>query len=51
MAGGPGMNERVLVVEDEPNLAAGLAENLRAEGYVVDSLGDGAEAARRGRSR
>jgi len=38
------MNERVLVVEDEPNLAAGLAENLRAEGYVVDSLGDGAEA-------
>ena len=40
------MNERVLVVEDEPNLAAGLAENLRAEGYAVDSLGDGAEAVR-----
>jgi two-component system alkaline phosphatase synthesis response regulator PhoP len=30
-----------LVVEDDPHLAAGLAENLRAEGYVVDTASDG----------
>ena len=40
------MSGRVLLVEDEPNLAAGLAENLRAEGYAVDVLGDGLEALR-----
>ena len=41
------MNEpvyRVLVVEDDPHLAAGVVENLRAEGYEVDSLGDGRRA-------
>jgi two-component system alkaline phosphatase synthesis response regulator PhoP len=41
------MNEplyRVLVVEDDPHLAAGVAENLRAEGYEVDSVGDGRKA-------
>ncbi|MGH8149463.1 MAG: response regulator transcription factor [Steroidobacteraceae bacterium] len=32
---------RVLVVEDDPALAAGLAENLRAEGYGVDTADDG----------
>lgn len=34
----------VLVVEDDPHLAAGLAENLRAEGYLVHHIGDGSEA-------
>ncbi len=32
---------RILVVEDDPFLAAGLAENLRAEGFAVDTLHDG----------
>jgi two-component system alkaline phosphatase synthesis response regulator PhoP len=35
---------RVLVVEDDPLLALGLVENLRAEGYVVSQVGDGREA-------
>jgi two-component system, OmpR family, alkaline phosphatase synthesis response regulator PhoP len=35
---------RVLVVEDEPHLAAGVVENLRAEGYEVDSVADGRRA-------
>jgi len=34
----------VLVVEDDPHLAAGVVENLRAEGYQVDSVGDGRKA-------
>lgn len=34
----------VLVVEDDPHLAAGLAENLRAEGYRVEHVGDGRAA-------
>jgi two-component system, OmpR family, alkaline phosphatase synthesis response regulator PhoP len=32
---------RVLVVEDDPHLAAGVMENLRAEGYEVASAVDG----------
>ena len=32
---------RVLVVEDDPHLAAGVAENLRAEGYDVHTVNDG----------
>ncbi len=28
----------ILVVEDDPHLAAGVVENLRAEGYEVDSV-------------
>ncbi|HEY5101645.1 MAG TPA: response regulator transcription factor [Steroidobacteraceae bacterium] len=32
---------RTLVVEDDPHLAAGLTENLRAEGYAVDVAADG----------
>jgi two-component system alkaline phosphatase synthesis response regulator PhoP len=32
---------RVLVVEDDPHLAAGVMENLRAEGYQVEAAGDG----------
>jgi two-component system, OmpR family, alkaline phosphatase synthesis response regulator PhoP len=34
----------VLVVEDDPHLAAGVMENLRAEGYEVSSAGDGVQA-------
>jgi two-component system OmpR family response regulator len=34
---------RLLVVEDEPNLLAGLALALREEGYAVDTAADGEE--------
>jgi two-component system, OmpR family, alkaline phosphatase synthesis response regulator PhoP len=34
----------VLVVEDDPHLAAGVMENLRAEGYDVTSAGTGEQA-------
>ena len=39
-----GPSYRVLVVEDDPLIAAGLAENLRAEGFNVDTLHDGNRA-------
>lgn len=32
---------RVLVIEDEPDLLAGLARSLREEGYAVDTARDG----------
>src|SRR5689334_263663 len=35
---------RVLIIEDEPKLAAVLADYLRAEGYVVELLATGAGA-------
>ena len=35
---------RVLVVEDDPHLAAGVVENLRAEGYEVAAATDGSAA-------
>ena len=35
---------RVLVVEDDPHLAAGVVENLGAEGYDVSTAGDGEQA-------
>ena len=38
---------RILVVEDEENLAQGLRFNLEAEGHEIEILGDGAAAARR----
>lgn len=38
---------RVLLVEDDAALAAGIAENLRAEGCVVDVEHDGLAAVRR----
>ena len=50
----PGEHDRAqpractLVVEDDPHLAAGLVENLRAEGYAVDTAGDGRRARRAG---
>jgi two-component system, OmpR family, alkaline phosphatase synthesis response regulator PhoP len=34
----------VLVVEDDPHLAAGVTENLRAEGYEVSTAADGEQA-------
>ena len=34
----------LLVVEDDPHLASGIIENLRAEGYDVQSVGDGRAA-------
>ncbi len=34
----------VLVVEDDPHLAAGVIENLRAEGYEVSTAADGEQA-------
>jgi DNA-binding response OmpR family regulator len=38
---------RILVVEDEENLAEGLRFNLEAEGHEVEIAGDGLSAARR----
>jgi len=38
---------RVLVVEDEVNLAKGIRFNLELEGYEVDVIGDGTEALER----
>jgi len=35
---------RILVVEDDASLAAGIAENLRAERYVTSVIHDGREA-------
>ncbi len=34
---------RILIVEDEPSLQAQLAQNLRDNGYVVDTASDGEE--------
>jgi two-component system, OmpR family, alkaline phosphatase synthesis response regulator PhoP len=34
----------ILVVEDDPHLAAGVAENLRLEGYTVHHVADGGDA-------
>jgi two-component system alkaline phosphatase synthesis response regulator PhoP len=39
-----GAPAHVLVVEDDPNLAAGVMENLRAEGYEVSLAPDGEQA-------
>jgi two-component system, OmpR family, alkaline phosphatase synthesis response regulator PhoP len=43
----PEQTRRILVVEDDPHLAAGVAENLRAEGYEVDAVADGQRALER----
>ena len=32
---------RILVVEDDRHLAEGMAENMRAEGYLADTAHDG----------
>ena len=38
---------RVLLVEDEPMLAETITAGLRAEGFVVVAVADGAEAIER----
>src|SRR5262245_9276217 len=40
---------RILIVEDEPDIALGLQLDLRDEGYDVDVVADGEHASRRGR--
>ena len=40
---------RVLVIEDEPDIALGLQLDLQDEGHHVEVVGDGVEAGRRGR--
>jgi two-component system, OmpR family, response regulator MprA len=42
---------RILVVEDDPRLAATLERVLMAEGHDVELAGDGSEALRRARER
>src|SRR5437660_2314525 len=44
--GGPDM-ARILVVEDEPNMVAGLRDNFEFDGYEVITAGDGVEGLRR----
>lgn len=39
---------RILLVEDEPRIAADVAATLSAAGYLVDTVGDGEEAWFRG---
>jgi DNA-binding response OmpR family regulator len=38
---------RLLIVEDERRLATSLARGLRAEGFVVETVHDGAEGLHR----
>ena len=40
---------RILIVEDEPDIALGLQLDLRDEGHVVEVSGDGEDASRRAR--
>jgi DNA-binding response OmpR family regulator len=40
---------RILIAEDEPDIALGLQLDLRDEGYIVEVSADGRDAARRGR--
>jgi len=42
---------KLLLVEDEPNLARGIRENLEAEGYTVDLAVDGPSALARMRTQ
>jgi DNA-binding response OmpR family regulator len=44
------MNERILVVEDDPAICTGLVDLLRSEGYEVESARDGVGALERFRS-
>src|SRR5262245_22790488 len=39
---------RILLVEDEPSIAAGVQDDLQLEGYAVDVATDGVSAATRG---
>ena len=40
---------RILIVEDEPDIAFGLEEDLRRNGYEAQTVGDGESALRRAR--
>lgn len=40
---------RLLVVEDEPDIALGLSLDLEAEGYIVETVSDGVDAVKRGK--
>ena len=40
---------RILVVEDEPGIALGLEDDLKMEGYEVETVGDGVAATLRAR--
>ncbi len=39
----------ILIVEDEPDIALGLEEDLKSHGYEVETVRDGETAARRGK--
>ena len=41
---------RILIVEDEPDIAFGLQDDLKVEGYEVEIARDGVSAARRARA-
>lgn len=43
-------SQHILIVEDEPHLAAGIAENLEAEGYSTETVGTGDAGLQRMRS-
>jgi DNA-binding response OmpR family regulator len=40
---------RILIVEDEPDIALGLREDLKKQGYEVETVADGAAAILRGK--
>lgn len=40
------MSERILVIDDDPEVREYIAESLRAEGYAVDEVGDGGSGLR-----
>ena len=42
---------RILVVEDDPGIALGLEDDLRLEGYEIETITDGDTAARRAREQ
>jgi serine/threonine protein kinase len=41
--------KRIMVAEDEPDIALGLQEDLRRNGYEIHTVGDGEDALRRAR--
>jgi two-component system alkaline phosphatase synthesis response regulator PhoP len=42
--------DRILIVEDDPDIALGLQQDLRLEGYEVEVVGDGQSAIDRAES-